>query len=921
MNLARSSRAGLSVDIDPALAALTAPTLNERLLALARLAAERAGSCAAAVGFLDPAGQLQRGYWHGVDPVRSPDAARIDDILKSALDPGGIESGRSPASIEAHDIRCHTLQGESRGVVALIHPAGPRPLVNDEDGPAIQLVARSIEAEAATLRYERQQAHYERWFKRLDGQLRILDRERQKFLAVVNRDDAEVFVADLGRTIRWTNRHLVDCEGGADSNGWQGRPCADFCRHLAGESCGPDPLDCPVARALASNEAAHREIHRTVGAEQRELYLSALPILGLDGKPEEVVVLIQDLSDLKIVQRLEARYRTLFDRSGNAILMLDPASLRIVLANETACRLLGRSSSDLSEMTLDQLHSPGEWGRLSNTYREGLSGEPCPSFEATAWTGDSEQRVVDVAISRLEVDARNLAVVEFRDLTERRRAEIALHHSENRLRTVVANAPLVLFTLDRNGIFTMSEGRGLERMGLKPGEVVGRSVFDVYADNQDICESNRRALAGHEFKEVIDVGSMSFETWFSPMRDARGQADGVLGVAIDVSTSRRLEQQLQHSQKMEAIGRLAGGVAHDFNNLLTVILGHCEMMTRKVEPGTSIHREAEAVLKAGRRGADLARQLLAFSRKQLVEPKIIDMNRVLADLDGMLRRLIPESIDLTTVLDPGLVRIKADWGQVEQIIMNLVVNARDAVGPGGKITVEISTVTIDAAYEASHQTLTPGPYVQLSVSDTGRGMDAETRLKIFEPFFTTKETGQGTGLGLSIVYGIVRQYGGDIQVYSEIDQGTTFKVYMPRVMLDPTPTTAATPGLRAEMGSGTILLTEDEEGVRALAHEILEMCGYTVLTAANGEEALAISNGHDGPIDLLLTDVVMPGLSGGEVAERLRVLCPGIKVVFMSGYPDDAIVHHGVLDRDQAFVQKPFTIEELSGRIRSMLAG
>jgi two-component system cell cycle sensor histidine kinase/response regulator CckA len=770
-------------------------------------------------------------------------------------------------------------------------------------------------------------AQYERWFKRLDGQLRVLDRERQKFLAVVNRTDAEVFVADVDRTIRWTNRHLVDCESAGDPNGWTGRPCADFCRHLAGASCGPGALDCPVARALHDNEAAHKEIHCRKDGVDRQLYVSALPILGPDGRPEEAVVLVQDLSDLEIVRRLEARYRTLFDRSGNAILMLDPTTLRIVLANDTACRLLGHTTDELLAMTLEQLHSPGEWGRLERIYREAFGGGAtpgdavhAPGFEAIAWTGESEERVVEVGVAPLELDERSLVVVEFSDLTERRRVETALRHSQDRLRTVVANAPMILFTLDRNGFFTMSEGRGLERLGLKPGEVVGRSVFEVYADHPAICEANRRALAGHEFKEIIDVGPLAWETWFSPLRNARGESEGVLGVAIDVSASRRLEQQLRHSQKMEAIGRLAGGVAHDFNNLLTVILGHAEMMTRKVEAGSALHREAEAVLKAGRRGADLARQLLAFSRKQLVEPTIIDLNQVLADLDGMLRRLIPEDIALATVVAADAARIKADAGQVEQIVMNLVVNARDAIASGGKITVEVAPIVVDEAFTAAHPSLAPGPYVQLAVSDNGRGMDAETRLKIFEPFFTTKDAGQGTGLGLSIAYGIVRQYGGDIQVYSELGQGTTFKVYMPQVVLEPTALATPPPGLRAQSGSGTILLTEDEEEVRALAREILEMCGYTVLEAASGEAALELSERHSGPIHLLLTDVVMPGLSGGEVAERMQRLRPGIKVVFMSGYPDDAIVHHGVLDAEQAFVQKPFSIEDLSGRVRDMLA-
>jgi len=919
MKPAASRQAGALPGSDPTLAALSAETLEERLDALARLVAQEAGTMAAAVAFRDPAGRLRCGYWSGAAITDSPDAARLGEILLSALNADAGHTGRSGTLLEQNEIECRLLDGEDRAVVALIRPAGPRVPSEEATEAALRFVARPLRMEAAALRNDRLLAQHERWFKRQDGQLRVLDRERRKFLAVVNRNDTEVFVADQERTIRWTNRHLADCESSGDANGWEGRPCADFCRHLAGQSCGPDPRDCSVARALATNEANHREIRRTVGTEQRELYLSALPIAGPGGESEEVVVLIQDLSDLKLVQRLEARYRALFDRSGNAILMLDPDSRRIVLANDTASRLLGYSTRQLATMTLDQLHSPGEWDRISLVYRDALAGEPCSSFEAHAWTGTSEERVVDVAISRMEVDARTLAVVEFRDLTEHRRAEVALKHSETRLRTVVANAPLVLFTLDRDGVFTMSEGRGLERMSLKPGEVVGRSVFDVYANHPDICESSRRALAGHEFKEIVDIGALSFETWYSPMRDGRGQLDGVLGVAIDVSTSRRLEQQLQHSQKMEAIGRLAGGVAHDFNNLLTVILGHCEMMTRRVEPGTPLHREAEAVLKAGRRGADLARQLLAFSRKQLVEPRVIDLNQVLADLDGLVRRLIPENIELKSVLQPGMTRIKADPGQMEQIIMNLVVNARDAIEFGGKITVEVSTTSIDGNYTATHQTLAPGQYAQLSVSDTGRGMDTETRLKIFEPFFTTKETGQGTGLGLSIVYGIVRQYGGDIQVYSEIDQGTTFKVYLPLVSQESIPMMAAPDGLRAESGSGTILLTEDEEEVRALAREILELCGYTVLTAASGDEALAISERHDGPIHLLLTDVVMPGMSGGQVAERLRVARPGIKVVFMSGYPDDAIVQHGVLDKEQAFVQKPFSIEELSGRIRSLL--
>jgi two-component system cell cycle sensor histidine kinase/response regulator CckA len=628
---------------------------------------------------------------------------------------------------------------------------------------------------------------YERWFRRLDTQLRMLDRERQKFLAVVNRTDADVFVADPARRIIWTNRGLSKRPSPVAGRPWTGLLCSDFCSHMAGKACGESPADCAVARCLAENAAAHVELHRGGPAGSRELLLSALPIVGPTGSAEEAVVLVQDLTNLEVVRRLAH---------------------------------------------------------------------------------------------------------------------------------VLDHAPLVLFSLDRNGRFTLSEGRGLDQLGLRPGEVVGRSVYDVYADHPEVLASVRRALTGEEFRETTVVGALAFETWFSPLRNAAGEPDGVFGVATDVTRSRRLELQLLHSQKMEAIGRLAGGVAHDFNNLLTIMLGHCELMIRKVPADSPLAREAEAVLNAGRRGADLARQLLAFSRKQLVEPTVFDAGQVLRELDGMLRRLIPEDIDLVTVIEDHPASIRADRGQVEQLVMNLVVNARDAMPTGGKITIELGIVTVDPSWLPDHPTLQPGPHVRLVVSDTGRGMDEETRLQVFEPFFTTKETGRGTGLGLSIVYGVVKQLGGDIQVYSELGVGSSFKVYLPRVPGAAETETDDAPGLRLTPGAGTILLAEDEDELRELAKEILETSGYEVLATANGAEALERAAAHVGPIDLLLTDVVMPGLSGGELARRLRAVRPDTRVLYMSGYPDDAIVRHGVLDAAEAFLQKPFSVVDLAERVR-----
>ena len=407
--------------------------------------------------------------------------------------------------------------------------------------------------------------------------------------------------------------------------------------------------------------------------------------------------------------------------------------------------------------------------------------------------------------------------------------------------------------------------------------------------------------------------------FLSRLDGVEGGEGGLILHFIDVTEQKNLEVQFAQSQKMQAVGQLAGGVAHDFNNLLTAITGYSELTLRRLPAEDPLRQNIEEINKAGDRAAALTRQLLAFSRKQVLQPKVLDLNAIVSELEKMLRRLIGENVELRTALGAGLGSVRADPGQVEQIIMNLAINARDAMPQGGKLTVETKNVHLDEDYAKNHVAVTPGPYVMLAVSDTGAGMSEQTQKQIFEPFFTTKEAGKGTGLGLSTVYGIVKQSGGSIWVYSEVGRGTTFKIYLPRVDEGAEEYKRGAGTEETLQGAETILLAEDEEMVRKLARQVLEMYGYRVLEAANGGAALLICERHNEPIHLLITDVIMPEMSGRELADRLAQLRPAMKVLYMSGYTDDAIVHQGVLDEEANFIQKPFPTDALARKVREVL--
>lgn len=518
------------------------------------------------------------------------------------------------------------------------------------------------------------------------------------------------------------------------------------------------------------------------------------------------------------------------------------------------------------------------------------------------------------------------------EVAERKLADAALRDSEGRYRLLFESNPFPMWVYDRETLsFLAVNEAAVLRYGYSPDEFLTMTIKDIRSPEAvgpllDHIGSfsdgvKHSGVSQHQKKDrtIIDVEITSYPLSFAQRPAALVLANDITERKQAEEALHRSEEQLRQALKMEAVGKLAGGVAHDFNNLLTAINGYSEMCLRRLTPDHDLHRPIAEINKQGTRAAALTRQLLAFSRKQILQPQVIELNHIVLELSKMLQRLIGEDIDLLMGLAADLGRIKADPSQLEQVLLNLCVNARDAMPTGGKLTIETSNVYLSQEFAGRHLSVPPGPYVMLAVSDTGCGMDAETEARIFEPFFTTKEVGKGTGLGLATVYGIVKQSGGSIWVYSELGQGTTFKVYFPCV--DAKADTPKADSRNSELMSGveTVLLVEDEAVVREMSMEILKECGYQVLQAQDGNEALMLARQHNGEIHLMLTDVVMPRMSGRELTERLATLRPDTKVLYMSGYTDDAIVHHGVLEAGTAFIGKPFTMEALARKVRETL--
>jgi len=509
----------------------------------------------------------------------------------------------------------------------------------------------------------------------------------------------------------------------------------------------------------------------------------------------------------------------------------------------------------------------------------------------------------------------------FLDISERKEAEEELLRSEHRLHATVNAAPVILFALDPAGVFTLSAGRGLQELGLKPGEVVGRSIFDQYRDNPGVLDHFRRALSGEEFIATDEVPQLQrvYETRWAPGPDRAGSPSGVIGIATDITERVLLQKQLRHMQQLEAIGRLAGGIAHDFNNLMNIVLGHAQLLSEGADVTARMRKGLDQITRAAERAAALTQQLLAFSRKQVLQSKVLDLNEVVAGVGKMLSRVIGEDIELVSRLQPSLARVKADPVQIEQVLINLAVNARDAMPYGGTLLMETANVKVSEADVRQRPGLPVGPCVMLTVSDTGQGMDDKTLEHIFEPFFTTKELGKGTGMGLATVHGIVTQSGGTISVFSAIGKGTTFHIHLPAAQTPLTQAPVEQAVQEIAEGTETILVVEDEANLREITRLFLEDCGYRVLEAADGKEALQIAKSFPNPIHLLLTDVVMPGISGRQLVERILRARPAMKALYMTGYMDYMVAPHKVLEPGIPLLQKPFDKVRLTTKVRSVL--
>jgi two-component system cell cycle sensor histidine kinase/response regulator CckA len=642
---------------------------------------------------------------------------------------------------------------------------------------------------------------------------------------------------------------------------------------------------------------------------------------------------IRDVSDRRsaeeALRKSEEHWRSLIENALDIITILDADGI-VRFESPSVERVLGYRPEQLVGCHAWEFVHPDDLPQMLEIFRTSLGnfGETEPV--------EFRFRHIDGSWRTLEAIGKNLLkhsavagiVINSRDITERKKTERALRETNQTLQALIEALPLAVIALDRAGTPTMWNSAAERIFGWKAEEVLGRSYPIVPDDRLEEHRTLFRAalergemVAGVETQRVRKDGSLvEVAIWSAPIRDAGGQVRISIDLYADVTERRHLEEQLRQAQKMDAVGRLAGGVAHDFNNLLTAIKGFGQLMLDDLEPADPLHGYAEQIQQATDRAASLTRQLLTFSRRQVLEPKVLDLNAVVANTNQLLGRLVGANIELRIVPDPLLGQVKVDPGQVEQMLMNLVVNARDAMPHGGTLTIETRNIRVNSEDARLHPGMAVGSYAMLAVSDTGCGMDRQTQARIFEPFFTTKDQGKGTGLGLSTVYGIVKQSGGHIWVYSEPGQGSIFKVYLPRVLEQAqAPAEEELPALPVSAGTETVLLVEDEEVVRVLARKVLQKKGYRVLEATNGADALLICRKASERIHLLLTDVVMPGMNGHELATQVVSLRPGIQVLYMSGYAEDAIVHHGVLDEGIAFLEKPLSPAGLALKLREVL--
>jgi two-component system, cell cycle sensor histidine kinase and response regulator CckA len=625
-------------------------------------------------------------------------------------------------------------------------------------------------------------------------------------------------------------------------------------------------------------------------------------------------------------QSAEDRYRALFDHANDAIAFVTPEGV-VLEANRRTATLLGVEVADIVGRNIRDFSPPGTEESNVRTFLDATATDSGRVGPVPVLRADGSVLLMDFALSTTEIAGKPTVLAIGRDVTDEVEARRAVATAEERYRSLVERMPDVVWMATSDGNTSVTTPNVVRMLGYGPAElqaldVEGRNALIHPDDRSHVLEAGRALMSHgepfdleyrtrHKQGHYVWVRNRGFRTY---QRDGVRYSEGILS---DINDRKLLEETLQQAQRMEAIGQLTGGIAHDFNNILAAILANSHFLLEALGKDDARRQDAEEIRLAAERAASLTRQLLAFSRRQVLRPAIVDLNTSVAGIQKMLCRLIGEDITLTVTPACDLGTVRVDVGQIEQVIMNLAVNARDAMPKGGRLSIETSNVDLGAEYVAGHPPVEPGRYVALTVTDTGLGMDAETKRRLFEPFFTTKELGKGTGLGLSTCYGIVKQSGGHIWVYSELGQGTVFKIYLPRVDGVAQIQEQRAPASRLE-GSETVLLVEDDERVRSALTRVLECHGYRALVATDGAEAMTVADTHQGRIDLVLTDVVMPHSNGPEVAEFIRRhRCS--KVLFMSGYTEHAALHSGDLLDGQAFIQKPFSPFALLAKLREVL--
>ncbi len=709
------------------------------------------------------------------------------------------------------------------------------------------------------------------------------------------------------------------------------------------------PEDRPAMRAwmtacLEGKRPGELE-HRTILPDGTVRHISGRGELRCDaeGTPLLMGGTVQDITERTraeaALRESEERFRMVFEKGAYGVVIASVFEGKFIEANAAFCRMLGYTAEELTQLTFKDVTHPDDRPRDIEALKQLWEGQTSYYRAEKRYlkkNGDTVWGALAASMIRGTDGKALYSLAMIQDITERKQAEAALRENELLTRRVVDHLPQRIFVKDLNSAYVFCNSSYAQDLGIEPHQIVGKDDFAFFP--QELAEryraDDRAVMTDGTTKEIDEryqtAGEeQSIHTVKIPYRNQQGKITGVLGIFHDITERKRaeeekakLEAQLQQAQKMESVGRLAGGVAHDFNNMLGVILGHAELAMAQVDPAQLLHADLTEIRDAAVRSANLTRQLLAFARQQTVSPIVLDLNEAVAGMLSMLQRLISEDIDLTWQPAADLWPVNVDPSQIDQILANLCVNAGDAIAGVGKMTIETGNSTLDENYCAGRVGCVPGQYVLLAVSDDGIGMDTETLSHIFEPFFTTKAVGKGTGLGLATVYGIVNQNNGFIDVDSEPNRGTTFKIYLPRhVDKASKARQALTEGAARPLQRGheTILLVEDELAILTLTRRMLERQGYTVLAANTPGEAISLAREHTGEIDLLITDVIMPEMNGRVLAKNLLSVHPFLKRLFMSGYTADVIAHRGVLEQGVPFIQKPFSREDLATKVRDAL--